>query len=530
MAARSDQRRGTPKKPRTRPVERRKATGRARAAAAPAISLTDRTALASAALGQMSQPAAVFDGHFRLVCCNPAASALLDLPPGLVSPGTPMRDIILHQANQGAFGLGEAEARIRGLGTTPTVRMEYRRDDGRLIMVRRDPLHDGGFVVLYNDVTEQRQAEMALQKNERRYHAIVEDHPDLIMRFTPDGRITFANTACCRFYQIGRSDFIGRDVLDFVHPDDREAVAGYFRDAGSVKQLRMIDHRAALPGEYVTRWLHRTDRPIYDAHGALTEYQAVLHDVTELRLAHEQAQRINKLTTLGRLVAGITHELNQPLSAASLAAQNALFDLESVAPLDTVYVQEKLRTVTDRLAHMGNIVNHLRTFARPSADAAASADAIEVVRRSVDLVENELRLDNIRFDLALPPSCRRVRASPLDLETILANLFTNARDAIVRARKAHDAPAAGHVHVTVSDLDALAAIQFVVRDDGGGIPGELLACLFDPFVTTKEAGGGMGLGLSIVHQTVANLGGTIDVCNVMGGAEFRIKIPVAPEG
>jgi PAS domain S-box-containing protein len=361
---------------------------------------------------------------------------------------------------------------------------------------------------------------------------VIEDHPDFILRFTPDRRVSFVNAACCKFYGLRRDEILGRDALDLVHPEDRAAVAAYFLDADPAQPLWTTEHRAIVPGASPVRWLHRFDRPLHDSQGNLIEYQAVLRDVTELRVAQEQAQRIGKLITLGQIVAGITHELNQPLSAASLAAQNALFDIESGPAPDAVYLQEKLGSIVDRLGHMGDIVNHLRTFVRPSNDKAAAADVIEVIRRSIALVENQLRLDGIGLQLALPPTCRRARATPLDLETILVNLLTNARDAIVRARAtaAPDAAAAGCVHIAVDDLDVEAAIRFVVRDDGGGVPDELLDRLFDPFVTTKQVGEGMGLGLSIVHQTVANLGGTIEVCNVMGGAEFRIKIPVAMEG
>lgn len=495
----------------------------------------DRPALTQAAFDQMSQPAAIFDHGFRLVSCNPAAARLLALPDGLTQPGTPMRQIILHQAAQGAFTRDDAEARIRDLGQRRHVRMEYQRHDGRVVMVRRDPLEGGGFIVLYNDMTEQRQAESALQENERRYYAVVEDQADLIVRFAPDGRITFVNGACCRFYGRPRQELLGSDVLDLVHPDDRRAVGTYFRVPGRPHRVRTLEHRAIHPDGESARWLERSDRPIYDAADVLIEFQSVMRDVTDLKRAQEQAHRVGKLTALGQIVAGVTHELNQPLNAAALATQNALLSMERRGTVDAGYIKRKLEALVDDLLRMGQIVNHLRTFMRPSGDTTAAADVVAAVRRTTELVDRQFGFDAVVFDLQLPDSCRPVAAAAIDIETVLVNLFTNARDAIVRLRSVDGASAEaetgqGRIVVQVEDMIPENEIRIVVRDNGGGIPDELIPRVFDPFVTTKEVGSGMGLGLSIVHQTVANLGGRLDVHNAHGGAEFRVWIPVARSG
>ena len=120
-----------------------------------------------------------------------------------------------------------------------------------------------------------------------------------------------------------------------------------------------------------------------------------------------------------------------------------------------------------------------------------------------------------------------MKASPTDLETILVNLLVNARDAIVCGRGARTSEAQGRISLSVAPNERSGQAIIRIRDTGGGIPADVMPRIFDPFFTTKEVGMGMGLGLSIVHATIANLGGRLDVRNVPGGAVFEIALPLA---
>ena len=168
------------------------------------------------------------------------------------------------------------------------------------------------------------------------------------------------------------------------------------------------------------------------------------------------------------------------------------------------------------------IITHLRTFGRAAPVSLELVSLNDVVERSLELVQEQLRLREIQVILDLSPEVPTVVGSPIQLEQVAINLLTNARDAL-----------AGQVvrRIVMSTRRLDQQVELTVEDTGKGIPAGLERRIFDPFFTTKDVGSGTGLGLSITYGILREHGGSIQVTNVPGGgARFDVRLPhAAPE-
>ncbi len=244
-------------------------------------------------------------------------------------------------------------------------------------------------------------------------------------------------------------------------------------------------------------------------------------DVTHERALAEQLAQANKLAQLGEMATGMAHELNQPLAAISLAAENAQ---REIARLDhpSPRLVRRLDVIVEMAGRASELIDHMRVFGRIGPESSGPVDLAEVVAKAASLISGKLRgtMVQVRTDLSetLPPVLGRT----VPLEQVLINLFSNACDAYATLA---EADAAREIIVKARVADAM--MQVSVADRAGGIPHAVLPQIFQPFFTTKPVGSGTGPGLSISYGIITELGGTIDVCNRDGGVQFIIHLPIA---
>src|SRR5437763_6715786 len=240
----------------------------------------------------------------------------------------------------------------------------------------------------------------------------------------------------------------------------------------------------------------------------------------ELRDKQEQLVQAGKLATLGELTTGIAHELNNPLNNIGLFVGNAIDHVElGIADRDRLLGE--LRHALQEVRRATAIISHLRTFGRAAPVSREPVRINGVVRRSFSLLHEQLRLREIEVRLDLCAEDPVVIGNAIQLEQVVINLLTNARDALA------DAPRKLiHIESAVSD----GMVDLLVRDTGPGIDEGLEQRIFDPFFTTKEVGAGTGLGLSIAYGIVKEHGGTISVVSGGGdGATFMVQLPLPAE-
>ncbi len=237
---------------------------------------------------------------------------------------------------------------------------------------------------------------------------------------------------------------------------------------------------------------------------------------TILRETRDSAVQAGKLAVLGQMSAGISHELNQPLTALHTLADNAV-DLLGRGDLDEV--RENLGLIRQMAVRMGRIVGEIKSFTRKPSLERRPVEVAGLVVQALMLVEARRRQVEAQIDTQGVPGDLRVRADPQRLEQVLVNLLLNALDALAEAPDKR---------IEVAASRAVGRVRIVVRDSGCGIAEAALPHLFEPFFTTKSAGQGLGLGLAISRMIASELGGSLDACNSgAGGAEFTVELEEA---
>jgi C4-dicarboxylate-specific signal transduction histidine kinase len=237
----------------------------------------------------------------------------------------------------------------------------------------------------------------------------------------------------------------------------------------------------------------------------------------ELTEKQEQLVQAAKLATLGELTTGIAHELNNPLNNIGLFIGNVL-DRIRLGQWDEARMEHDLSAAMLQVDKATEIITHLRTFGRAAPVSRESVSINQVAGRALSLLREQFRLRQVQVELELAPEEPRVTGNPIQLEQVVMNLLTNARDAIA------DSPLR-RVSISSQVIEG-ERVRLVVADSGPGIPGELQQRVFDPFFTTKEVGEGTGLGLSIVYGIVQDHDGTITVESPPGqGASFVVELP-----
>ncbi|MEC7257634.1 MAG: ATP-binding protein, partial [Pseudomonadota bacterium] len=242
--------------------------------------------------------------------------------------------------------------------------------------------------------------------------------------------------------------------------------------------------------------------------------EVVVRQEAEAALKQAQADLVQaaKLSALGQMSAGISHELNQPLMAIRSFADNGSQFLERGR---TDVVADNLGRISLMAARMARIIRNLRAFARNESEPVSRVDLVQVVASAIEMTEARLRSDAVTLDWDAPPGPVHVRGGEVRLGQVVVNLITNAADAMARGARRH-------IAITLDDGGD--RVRLKVRDHGPGIAAP--EKLFEPFYTTKAVGSseGMGLGLSISYGLVQSFGGDIRGENLGDGAVFTVTL------
>ena len=237
------------------------------------------------------------------------------------------------------------------------------------------------------------------------------------------------------------------------------------------------------------------------------------------KLKETQSQLIQsgKLASIGELASGVAHELNQPLTVIRGNVQLMQKMRHNDRPHSTAEVTS-LDLIERNTERMMTIINHLRSFTRQSPSEKISLKINDVIEDAFLMITEQLRIHEIEIKKNLCGHFPNMRGNPIQMEQVILNLITNARDTIQekRTHRANGQPApAGakdiiEISTRLADKDGQKA-EILIKDTGAGIPAEYAGKIFDPFFTTKEIGKGTGLGLSISYGIIRDHGGEIEV-------------------
>ena len=368
------------------------------------------------------------------------------------------------------------------------------------------------------DITEARRTREELRQSEARFRAIVEDQTEVIVRFDKDLRLVFSNRANARLSGKEMEELVGTSFFDPIP----EPLRSELRDALAALTPENPVHRGENPKtlpDGTERWFEWTNRALFDDAGQAIGYQTVGRDITERRAAEAEIARQRealhqreKLTALGSLLAGVAHELNNPLSVVvgrALLLEEDVNDPRHAASL------AKLRVAAERC---GRIVKTFLAMARAKPQQRRPVSANRLIDAALDLAGYGLRSAGVEVERDFEPDLPPVSADEDQLHQVFLNLLLNAQQAL------RDAPQPRRILLATSCEGGRVRIE--VADTGPGIPPDLRSRVFEPFFTTKPTGAGTGIGLSFCHAVIGAHDGTIEAGERPGGgALFTVRLP-----
>ncbi len=418
--------------------------------------------------------------------------------------------------------LARIEAIRSGREASTLFETEIVREDGRRAQVEAvltSVIKEGrsiGWLVVTRDISERSRAEQHIRDSEARMRAILEASEDAIVTIDQEGAIVEFNRAAENMFGRPGANVIGKSMAElFVPPTlrdrhrqglDRYLATGQSHILG--KRVELTAMRAdgtEFPVELtVTRIL---------AEGPQA-FSACIRDLSESKHLRERLIQAEKLATLGELIAGIAHELNNPL--AVVVGQAQMLRTHSQDPAAIVRA-EKIGRAAERASR---IVRNFLTAARRHRPERVAVAINEVINESLDLLGYQLRVSNVEVETSLSADLPATTGDPHQIQQVILNL-ANAIQAMA------DSHRRTRLRLATSLSPDHSAILITMSDTGPGIPPEHLSKIFDPFFTTKSPEQGTGLGLAIAHAIVKDHEGSITVESTAAqGTTFVLRFPV----
>ncbi|HTQ60428.1 MAG TPA: PAS domain S-box protein [Candidatus Solibacter sp.] len=456
-----------------------------------------------------------------------AEGAILDANPALIRMlgFDSKEDLLSKKVQEVATDRAERKALIEEVERQPAPHgreITLQRKDGSLVVCLNTTTavrDTSGRVIRYQgsvlDVTARRQMERQLHKEQEFARRLIDSFPDLILVVDTNSRFTFVSPRCKEVLGYELSETEEMEFGGRTHSEDRPILLALFNDVLAGRQnygsLEVrVRHKL---GDW--RRIRFNFSPLADETGKIEGVVLSGRDVTELKRLEEQLIQAEKLAAMGQMLAGVAHELNNPLTAI-LGVTELLREGQS----DQEATKRQLELTHRQARRAARIVQNLLEFSRPASPQKKPIDLNGIVERTLQLHEHSLRRNNVEVDFRPQPELPGVIGDANQLIQVFLNLVTNAEQAIREVRES------GRIQIRFTRLGSRVSVTF--QDDGVGIRPDSVPRLFDPFYTTKRPGGGTGLGLSICLSIIREHGGTIEAEALpAGGSAFTVYLPLA---
>jgi PAS domain S-box-containing protein len=353
---------------------------------------------------------------------------------------------------------------------------------------------------------------VALQHSERKYRMVTDNASDILLSIDAHGKLLFLNKRFEELTAHSISRHVGHDLAGLLTPDSREVLDG---------ELDAFRRNPVAEREFLVRMVPQRGTPIplevklvprTDDEGA-TLFFGVARDITEKTMMQSQLRQAEKLSSLGEIISGVAHEINNPISC--ITGYTDLLMRYSDLDKD---VARKIEIIHDEAVRTAKIVKNLLSFSRKKPIERKQCDIGQLVLSVLDFRSYELRLCKITVEEHIDRGLRPAIADADQLRQVFLNLVNNSIHAL------QEIGSNRRLKVAVGQTDT--HIHVSIKDNGPGIGIENHDSVFDPFFTTKDPGSGTGLGLSVSLGIVVDHGGRIIFTSDVGeGTEFVVELP-----
>ncbi len=380
-----------------------------------------------------------------------------------------------------------------------------------------------GFVEIVRDITVRKKLERELRETKEFLENIMESSVDGILTTDLKGRLTYTNRAMEEMLQCRREEVMGSHISRF-----------YVRGIQQARDVMALLRAADRANNYVmeVRRMDGTQRTILTSlfllrneDNALIGTAGIFKDITEqkqleakLKAAQARLIEASKMRALGELVAGVAHELNNPLMASQTILHVIMKNVAQDWP-----ERERLELIRKCNDRIEKIVDHLREFSRQTKPEFREVDINQPIENALMITGQQLLNHGISLVRRLSPDLPKIMGDTNQLEQVFLNLVANARDAIEDGQRAKKELT---ISTRMSEDEGTPSVLVSIKDTGVGISPENLEKVFEPFFSTKPVGKGTGLGLSLCFGIVEAHGGRIDIKSRVGeGTEVTVALP-----
>ncbi len=385
-------------------------------------------------------------------------------------------------------------------------------------------------VVQANDITERKLAEQTLRETKQRLQEIADNVQDFFCILSPDWQtILYASPAYERIW--GRSLQSLYDAPNSwshpILPEDLHTVQESMERLmqSGQKGFSFPLYRIKRPDGDI-RWIEARGYPVFDANGNIVRIVGAARDVTEQKTAERELRareamlaHVTRVNAVGEMAGTLAHELSQPLYAIANYAGTVQYSLERSTKSESVDLMiDSMTQVVSEVKRARAIVTHLRDLVRGREPIRKAVDINTPLQRTIELLTPIARDKSVRLISDLATNLPAIHADPVQIEQVVINLVTNGIDAL------SELPAERRSISISTHLSENQLVEVVIRDHGPGVDESLRESLFNPFVTTKDEG--LGLGLSISRSIINSLGGAIWMDQSFHpGAAFHFTLP-----
>jgi PAS domain S-box-containing protein len=475
------------------------------------------------AIESLNEGFVLFDADERFVMCNKRYLEFNRKSADKLKPGVPRVEFLRAALERGQYPdlIGREREILEdyakgGLAANLGRAFEFEQDDGRWFIGSNQRTRQGGFVGTRIDITERKKIERALQQSESMLRGVLDACPlPITMYRIDDGAIVYESPAAQQLFGVQdgkptvRADWASRAQLDAF--------------------LEALSASRALDGVEVQ--FHRADgEPFWAAVSArLIEYGgervvvSAVYDLTERRAAEDKIaqqrellHQSEKLSALGEVLAGVAHELNNPLSV--VVGQAHMLQQDAADP----QIAERAAKIGAAANRCARIVKTFLSMARHQPAEQRPVEVNRVIEAALEVTAYSLRAAGIRVSRRLAKDLPTILADDQQVQQVITNLVINAQHAL------ESVDGERKLHVTTSLRKKSGEVVIKVKDNGPGVPEDIRGRIFEPLFTTKAVGTGTGIGLALCHRLVESHGGSIEIEGPPDqGAVFVVRFPVA---